>query len=487
MRRATAALLAVAAVLFAIRATAPANFLDKDQERPASYILDAVVHGHWLCQTDWSGDITSKPPLLTWIGAALAKVAGGVSPLTLYLPSALALTLLAWITLRVGAPVFGGWAALFGGLIVLLSPIALRQFILLRTDALFACTVGLSAFAAWRAWRLGRGWWLFGVAAGAATLTKGPFGIVLGASGLLAALWMRADGPPSDSGFRFRPAGLLLGALLALGMAGAWFALAYGVYGEPVIDKMIRRELVAHAVDIGDTSPLYLRVFKPTLYFLHRVLPWSIPAAVGLWRTVVRPAADETERRFERFLFCWFVFGVGVLSVVQHQRSDLLSPMLAPAALLAGRELARWARAFSARRVGWGAAVLCAVSLGHAAYYYHVGEARTGWVRDTVEWQRLAGRLRAADVRPSVFVDVPYTLQLYLGCKEPIVNARQAAAAWPPAEKAVLAVTPQALEALRRELGARAPAFVERDRSSPDQPLAVIVTIDETTRPVRNP
>ncbi|HEY5909861.1 MAG TPA: hypothetical protein VJA21_04575, partial [Verrucomicrobiae bacterium] len=50
-------------LLFAIRFTAPPDLMDRDQERPAAYILDVLRHGHWLVQTDLRGQITSKPPL----------------------------------------------------------------------------------------------------------------------------------------------------------------------------------------------------------------------------------------------------------------------------------------------------------------------------------------------------------------------------------------------------------------------------------------
>jgi len=40
---------------------APPNLLDQDQERPAAYVLDVIKNGNWLCQRDWTGDITSKP------------------------------------------------------------------------------------------------------------------------------------------------------------------------------------------------------------------------------------------------------------------------------------------------------------------------------------------------------------------------------------------------------------------------------------------
>ncbi len=80
----------VAALLFTLRLTAPPNLLDQDQERPASYVLDVVKNGHWLCQRDLSGDITSKPPLYTWLCALITLACGRTNIACLYLPGALA-------------------------------------------------------------------------------------------------------------------------------------------------------------------------------------------------------------------------------------------------------------------------------------------------------------------------------------------------------------------------------------------------------------
>src|SRR5689334_4168133 len=84
------AIIALALLLFALRLFSPSNFLDQDQERPASYILDVLKNGNWLCQRDFTGDITSKPPLYTWICALLSLPFGRVTLFALWLPGAAA-------------------------------------------------------------------------------------------------------------------------------------------------------------------------------------------------------------------------------------------------------------------------------------------------------------------------------------------------------------------------------------------------------------
>src|SRR5881392_1374052 len=110
----------LAACLFAIRLAAPPNLLDQDQERPASYVLDVVKNGNWLCQRDLSGDITSKPPLYTWICALLTLACGRINVVCLYLPGALGAFGAATLILLLGRKYFGVRAGLMGAIACLL-------------------------------------------------------------------------------------------------------------------------------------------------------------------------------------------------------------------------------------------------------------------------------------------------------------------------------------------------------------------------------
>src|SRR4029434_8175241 len=83
-----AAIAGLAAVMFGIRLAAPPNLLEQDQERPATYVLDAIINGNWLCQSDPWGGITAKPPVWTWLSALVALAQGQGSMFSLYLPGA---------------------------------------------------------------------------------------------------------------------------------------------------------------------------------------------------------------------------------------------------------------------------------------------------------------------------------------------------------------------------------------------------------------
>lgn len=410
--------------LFAVRLMAPSDLMDKDQERPASYILDALKNGHWVCQTDWVGSITSKPPLYTWIAAFLALPFDRFTRFSLYLPAASSVLLLALLIRAAGGNRFGPLAGFFGALAFVLSPIAVRLSVMARTDSLFTLMIALTAFAAFRSWEKGGGWVWFWLAAAAASLTKGPLGLLIGSMGLLAALWERRRASALPLRGTHLP-GLLVYFLVTFG----WFGLAVLYMGHPVIDKMILAELIYHGVRVTHERSMEFNYFNSTAYFLHRFAPWSVIACIGLWRVFRRPAVDDSERRFERFLTCWLLGGLIVFSLAPHQRGDLVFPITPPAALLAGREMQRWFSRFPLRRVFLAAVAVAVILFGVFANYYlriHPSEPLT--IR-TEGMRALAEELQKEAHRnvPLLHVEDPYALQFFLNTMKVAVPPEVAA------------------------------------------------------------
>jgi hypothetical protein len=297
---------------------------------------------------------------------------------------------------------------------------------LIRTDSLFALTVALAALAGWRAWNRGHGWTWFWLAASMATLTKGPLGLFLAAGGLLAALWERRSGEPHRFGH-----GHLLGIFLYVSIPAGWLLLAYHSAGWELISKLIVDELFGHSVSAGggENLPL-LGFYRPPYRFLLGFLPWSIPAAVALWRVAARPSADRDQRRLERFLFCWFVSGFGIFCLAASHRPDHLLPLLPAAALLGGRELQRWRSAlkpaiFYPVATTVTAAMLCFVIYDHASYRPRMDRT----IRASIEMKLLAHELTRDLGRdfPFTYVDAPFSLQFHLRTMHPHVNHAQAA------------------------------------------------------------
>jgi len=411
------------AALFAWRLTGPTNLMDNDQERPAAYVLDALRNGHWICQMDWMGGVSSKPPLHTWLAALATLPFDRINVFSLYLPSALAVIVTAVLILRAGSAFFGAGAGLLGALMFLLSPLTVRQIALARIDALFAALVTGAALAAFRCWNSGGKWTAFWLLSALATLTKGPLGLLIAAAGLLAVRWDGAGTRPAPARGSLLP-GLALFLLLTLG----WFSLACAQMGPAVADRLFRAELIGHAT-VGDKGGLPLvQFYKPVLYFLGRFAPWSLATLAGLWSVFSRAAADPPARRFERFTVCWFVAGLVIFALAPHQRPDHLSPILPAAALLAGRSANRWlGRVRPAAQPLVILAVAAAMAAAIGRYDHERRDALV--VRRSVGMETVAGAIReqAGDGLPLLHVDTPFTLQFHLDTMQTLTPGAKAA------------------------------------------------------------
>ncbi len=323
----------------------------RDQQRQTAYILDAWSNGRWSSQADFRADVASKPPLYNWLGAAAVAVAGP-GHLAFSAPAALStlvLTLLAWYW---GRRLYGATVGLLAGFFVLLLPMVGGKMVAyIRTDGLFTALVALTAYTWWRHWEHRGGWWWPWFAATAATLTKGPLGLLLGSFGLLAVAWERVAPSGAVAAGREERRALsrwwLAGLLGYLVVSGGWLWWAWSDWGRPLIDRMIFRELLGHAVASQDSSGVMgTQFWKPTLYLLWRTLPWCIFAVPALIRVFRQPEPRADLRRAERFLACWLLASLFIFSLGSHQRGDLVWPMVLPAAILAAHEIVR-------RAPGW--------------------------------------------------------------------------------------------------------------------------------------
>ncbi len=413
------ALAVVAAWL--VRVTGPANF-SGDQMKPMAYVLDVVKGGNWIVQTDFSGAITSKPPLYTWLATLSSAALGEVSALPMYVPTGLGILGTALAAAWIGRRWFGDRAGLYAGLFVVLTPLAIRNIAFARTDALFTFWITIAALCALRAWsdRGGTWWWLgFWIACALSVLTKGPLGIPLAAFGLVAAIWERTrsgrsepSGSAQSVGHRVAVHGLGLTIVLVLG--GGWFLLAYSEVGQALVDKQIGDELIGHA----SKGPRPL----PIGYFFTTFFPWSFLAAWGMIRAVRKPETDPARRRTERFLTCWIVLAVLMFSLSSHQRHDHLLPLLAPMAVLAGREFARLTAGISDRRQMSLAAGISVVLLLVTAVYFNGRTARVPDVALSEATLDVARQIKAIEARdgqvlPLTLYNAPSFLEFALGQK----------------------------------------------------------------------
>jgi 4-amino-4-deoxy-L-arabinose transferase-like glycosyltransferase len=158
--------------MFVIALTGYPNLMDNER-RLGAYVLDAVQNGHWMIQKEISGELASKPPMLTWLAALSTLAIGELTRFAIYLPSALATIGVALLLLTEGRRHFGWAAGFLSALAYLLSSAGDRQMMTARYDGLLALPVTLAAVAAFRAWQTGRGWTWFWLAGAFGTLVKG--------------------------------------------------------------------------------------------------------------------------------------------------------------------------------------------------------------------------------------------------------------------------------------------------------------------------
>jgi 4-amino-4-deoxy-L-arabinose transferase-like glycosyltransferase len=428
----------VAAALFALRLSAPADLESHAQHRNVGYVMDAVCNGHWVAQYDLYGRVTSKPPLHTWLAAFFARLFGAVNPFTLVLPSALAVLALACVIHAAGRQYFGARAGLFAALMFLASAFTVKQIVLVRTDALFALWITVAALLAFRAWTGGANWTGFWLASAASTLTKGPLGVVLAASGLLAVLWQKGAGQPLPvRGSHWR--GLALFALVTVG----WFVLAWHQFGRELVDKMIFQELLGQAVGTHKASAPGSNVHLAPLYFLSRFAPWSILAGIAFWRLCRTPAPGQTERLFERFLFCWFFAGLLIFSLAAHHRPDLLFPLIPAAALLAGREMSRLTEQWKPASIRWATVAGAAVAVALVFANFHLlppKRAKIAALSSEVKELALTLGDWLEDGFELLHVDTPVTLQMYLQQYTPRISFAEAVEKLHSADPILIAV-----------------------------------------------
>lgn len=448
-------LVCVTAGLFILRIRAPSDLMDYGQESPVAYVLDMVLNHHWIVQWDVDGTVATKPPLLQWLGGLASLMAGTVDRLTVALPSALATLALALLIFFAGQAHFGTRAGFLGAMSYLLSTAVFKQVALVRTDGLFSLGVAATAMLVFRAWRTGTGWTAAWLAAATTTLTKGPLGLLLAAAGLLASIWERKSGAPAPvRGSHWR------GVLWFAALAGGWFALASLQAGPELARKLFAEELIHHAITSGKHSFPGEHLHQPPLYFLSRFAPWSLFACIALWRVVKEPIATVAERRFERFLFCWFAVGLIIFSVAPHQRADLVWPLLPPAAILAGRELARLLAGWSATRLAVGVAAAVVLGFGAAAFEYFALRADEQAVVQAAAMEPLARKILEAqgDGTLITHVNSSVVLQMHLGTMAPGVSLEEAAALLSGSDPAFVAV--HNVPRLQAMLGAQSPLHV---------------------------
>jgi 4-amino-4-deoxy-L-arabinose transferase-like glycosyltransferase len=266
-----------------------APFAGMQEPLQAQLIQDTVSNSHWLVAFDYYGMINLKPPLYFWLSALIAECRGGHVPETisrvvsLLAGAALATEVLFWTMANVGRT---------AGLFAYGSLLGSYGFAAFAT---FAISDMLMSFLLFSAYCIsypamitrappGRAI-LAGIILGLALLTKGPVTVVLYA--LAIVLFMIVIGQnPIDA---YRAGWFWRVFVTAFLIAGPWYALAAGEYGEQFI-RVVVAENLGHALSAASTygtgpphgiSFIPIRLIRAALPSVFLLIPLGFTAVFG--------------------------------------------------------------------------------------------------------------------------------------------------------------------------------------------------------------
>ena len=298
--------------------------------QPAKEIL---TDGNWIVPTVAGVPFTDKPPATAWAIAASMALLGTDSEWVARLPSVLAALVTALVVAMLAARWMGRRVGIVAGLLQLTTYWTLMQARLAESDILLcaAVSVAMGAFAVANvdgpAGRVTARWpaWLFFAATGCAFLTKALVGPVFIFSSCAAFLLFSQD----LRGLRFflNPIGILIFALAAV----PWCAAAYSIY-PPIVDNMLLHHFGRFQGDMGQHEPIYAYLYLVPMM----VLPWTPFLALGVylgWRD------GHLSAPIWRFLACWVLPGMCLLSVSAFKAKHYTIPLLPPLSIMAAAGL----------------------------------------------------------------------------------------------------------------------------------------------------
>jgi hypothetical protein len=309
-----------------------AKIQSQDESYYGSISFEMAARGDWLTPRFLERYALVKPPLLYWLQAVAIKGLGrspGERAIALRWPSILAgaatMTLVfAWL-LAENAPL----AAAAAGAIFLLS--SHLFFVLSRiglTDALLTFETAAAMFALARDPRLASraSLWTFGLASGAAILTKGIAGLF---SLLALAVFCVIS--------RERPAWRRLAAAVAIiaAVAAPWHLYQLFRNTRWFWAEYVLTEVVGNSVGKPDQTTQESQI----VYYLKRLIALDAP--------LLAAALVALTRRRPRVLLAWIAVVLAAALSFEYRNTSYLLPIFPAMALLVGgalpKERAKWA------------------------------------------------------------------------------------------------------------------------------------------------
>jgi 4-amino-4-deoxy-L-arabinose transferase-like glycosyltransferase len=364
--------LAASAALFLVNLGGP-SLWDADEGRNAGCAYEMLVSGNYLVPTFNAELRVDKPPLLYWLEVAAYRLLG-IHELAARLPSALAAFLTVLLVYELGRSLFDRATGLLAALLFATTPMVCASARFANPDALLNLFTVLALLVTWLGYaKMGRLLFVpMGLASALAVLAKGPVGLLVPGTVLLAFLiWAR------KVRMLLAPARLIAGCLAFAFVALPWYILV----GVETKGAFLHGFLWDH--NLGRfQSPMEHHGGGPFYYLLVLLVgfaPWSAFLGLALWHGVRgerRPAAPEPASTAGadddgagrprpaphpaydsfpaaslvptydsyRFLWCWVGAYFLFFTLAATKLPNYILPLCAPLAVLTARWLERWRR-----------------------------------------------------------------------------------------------------------------------------------------------
>jgi 4-amino-4-deoxy-L-arabinose transferase-like glycosyltransferase len=244
--------------------------LSFNEARRAVPVREMLISGDWLVPTLNHQLYISKPPLFYWLAGVPAVLFDSASEWVVRLPSALAATLITWLTFAFMRRRFGLTAAVFTVLILITSA-GFTAFARRAEIEMLLAACGFGSLLAAAEYIFGKHdkRWLDAafLCLGLGLLTKGPVTLLFYFPPLLVFWW------------RYRVPGTLSclthwrGWLIAIAVGGFWYLLVSLRLGWDVWSHVLETD-IAGKVERTVADPLY----QYPLWLLTDFLPWCLLA-----------------------------------------------------------------------------------------------------------------------------------------------------------------------------------------------------------------
>ena len=292
---------------------------------------EMVVSGDYTVPRVGGDYFFDKPPLCYWLQAGSMRLLG-VNSWGARLPSALiGLLMVGWVVF-LGGRLFGGNAGIYAGFALATSMLYVVTARMAIMDQAFSLAIGLAlGLFVLTCLKLISRWGYVGfwAAMGAASLIKGPSGVVLVLVTIGAFLILRKDWRGTG---RAMP---ILGIIAFLAVALPWYVIVHRQTGGAFTSEFFVHQNLARAVgkDFHHNGGLFLYVPIFALGFL----PWSI-FFIKAWAAHVRlrPADDDRQGQAMLYVSVWTVGIIAVFSLAKSKLPGYILPAFPGAALLVG-------------------------------------------------------------------------------------------------------------------------------------------------------